>query len=64
VWRNALQDQAEAVQRYLEALALGGTVPLPELYQAAGATLAFDAATLQEAVDLVESTIEALEASI
>jgi oligoendopeptidase F len=64
VWRNALQDQAEAVRRYLEALALGGTVPLPELYQAAGATLAFDAATLREAVDLVESTIEALEASI
>ena len=36
VWRNALEDQSDAVAHYRAALSLGGTVPLPELYAAAG----------------------------
>lgn len=43
------------------ALALGGTATLPELYAAAGVKFAFDAETLQTAVDLLERTIPALE---
>jgi hypothetical protein len=35
---------------------------LPELYRAAGAKFAFDAETLREAVDLIEVTIEQLQA--
>ncbi len=58
VWRNALADQAGAVRRYRQALALGGTVPLPQLYETAGARFAFDAATLKAAVDLIETQIE------
>lgn len=61
VWRNALEDQAGAVADYLRALALGGTVTLPELYAAAGVRFAFDAGTLGEAVSLIEQTIEELE---
>ncbi len=61
VWRNALRDPAKALAQYRQALGLGGTVSLPELYQAAGARLAFDADTLGEAVTLIETTIEALE---
>ena len=61
VWRNALLDPEKALQNYRHALSLGGTVTLPELYQAAGAKLAFDADTLKQAVDLVESTIAALD---
>jgi oligoendopeptidase F len=61
VWRNALQDQANAVVRYRQALALGGTVSLPELYNAAGAKFAFDADTLREAIELIERTIQQLE---
>jgi oligoendopeptidase F len=57
VWRNALEDQAGAVQRYRQALSLGGSVPLPQLYKTAGAEFAFDAGTLKEAVDLVERQI-------
>ena len=57
VWRNALQDQAQAVKKYREALALGGTANLPELYRAAGARFAFDRGTLEEAVDLIESQL-------
>lgn len=61
IWRNALSDQAGAVAAYRRALALGGTVSLPELYAAAGAKLAFDAGTLGAMVSLAERTIEELE---
>jgi oligoendopeptidase F len=57
IWRNALADQAEAVRKYRYALSLGGTRPLPELYAAAGAKLAFDAATLGETIDLLEGKL-------
>ena len=62
VWGNALEDQAAAVAAYRKALALGGTVTLPELYAAAGAKFAMDAATLRRAVDLMMRVIEELEA--
>ncbi|MBI5667166.1 MAG: M3 family oligoendopeptidase [Chloroflexi bacterium] len=61
VWRNALRDQAGAVRQYRYALSLGGTRTLPELYAAAGAKFAFDAATLGELVSLIETTIGDLE---
>lgn len=61
VWRNAREDQAEAVRAYRRALALGGTVGLKELYAAAGVKLAFDAETLQEVIELMESAIQELE---
>ncbi len=58
VWRNALADQAQAVQKYRDALALGDTRPLPALYEAAGARLAFDAQTIGELAALVASHLE------
>jgi oligoendopeptidase F len=61
VWRNALQDQAGAVAAYRKALSLGGTVSIFDLYAAAGAKFAFDAGTLQDAIDLAEKTIAQLE---
>jgi oligoendopeptidase F len=60
VWRNAQTDPAGAVARYRQALALGGSVPLPELYQTAGARLAFDRDALAQAVGLMENTIAEL----
>jgi len=45
------------VARYRYALSLGGTANLPDLFAAAGARFAFDAATLREAVELIERTI-------
>jgi oligoendopeptidase F len=62
VWRNALEDPALALEQYRQALRLGGTATLPELYRTAGSRFAFDAGTLSEAVALVEETIEELEA--
>ena len=61
VWRNALGDPKRALGQYRQALSLGGTATLPELYRAAGGRFAFDAGTLSEAVALVEETIERLE---
>lgn len=63
VWANSLKNEQKALDQYRYALSLGGTVTLPELFAAAGAKLAFDADTLQEAVTLIESTIEALAES-
>ena len=57
VWRHSLSDQAKAVRRYREALALGGTASLPEIYEAAGARLVFDAETMGELVALVEQRL-------
>ncbi|UCG42802.1 MAG: M3 family oligoendopeptidase [candidate division WOR-3 bacterium] len=57
VWANSMKDKAAAVSAYRQALALGGTKSLPELYRAAGAKFAFDADTLAEVVDLVESKL-------
>jgi oligoendopeptidase F len=60
VWRNSLRDPAEAVRRYRDALALGNTRPLPDIYAAAGARLAFDADTIGELVQLVEEQVDLL----
>lgn len=62
VWSNALKNQADAVEGYRRALSLGGTRPLPELYQAAGARFAFDASVLQFAIDRLEEAIAELDA--
>ena len=58
IWRNALQDHAKALSQYRYALSLGNTKPLPELYQAAGARLAFDRATVAELMQLVDQQLE------
>lgn len=64
VWANALHNQEGAVESYLSALALGGTLPLPRLYETTGARFAFDAETLRAAVSLVESKIKEIEFAI
>lgn len=61
VWRNSLSDQAKAIAEYRKALALGGTVSLPSLFSAAGANFAMNSATLHDAVELVERTLEQLD---
>jgi oligoendopeptidase F len=64
VWRDSLRDHPAAVARYKQALALGGTVPLPEMYRTAGVKLVFDAPTMAELVGLVEERIEALRSML
>jgi oligoendopeptidase F len=61
VWRNSLTNKVEAVHQYRYGLSLGGTRSLPQLFAAAGAKFAFDAATMRELVELIETTIHDLE---
>ena len=61
VWRNSLKDPKEAVRKYREALALGATQPLPELFKAAGARLIFDRGGMTELIELVEEEIAKLQ---
>ena len=64
VWANARRDQKQAVADYRKALALGATVPLPQLFEAAGARFAFDSKTLKDAVDLMEEVIAEMEGKL
>jgi oligoendopeptidase F len=64
IWGNAMRDPQGTLAKYRRALSLGETRPLPELYAAAGAKLAFDEDTLREAVERVEGKIEELEAQL
>ena len=64
VWRNAGRNQAEAVRRYREALALGATRSLPDLFEAAGVRFTFDAGEIGALVALVEERMEALRAGL
>lgn len=60
VWRNSLHDRGRAVRRYRDALALGATRPLPELFEAAGARLVFDHDGMLELITLVEEELAKL----
>jgi oligoendopeptidase F len=60
LWRASLTDARGTVARYKDALALGGTRPLPEIYGVAGARLIFDAAGMRELVEQVERRIAEL----
>jgi oligoendopeptidase F len=62
VWRNSMRDGGEAVRKYREALALGATRPLPELFKAAGARLIFDSDGMGELISLVEQELAKLDA--
>jgi oligoendopeptidase F len=58
VWRNSLSDYSGAVSQYKNALMLGGTRPLGDIYKAAGARMVFDAPTMRQLMDLVEERID------
>jgi oligoendopeptidase F len=47
VWANSNRDQKKALNDYKKSLALGGSRPLPELFQAAGCQFEFSEKTLQ-----------------
>jgi oligoendopeptidase F len=61
VWSNSLRDHPGAVRAYRKALSLGGTVPLPRLFETAGASFSFSRRTIANAVKLLEDTISSLE---
>lgn len=64
VWANALNNQTGAVQSYLNGLSLGGTRSIPELFSATDVKFAFDAETMQSAIDLIEKTLDESETAL
>lgn len=64
VWRNARRDPAAATHSYRTFLALGATMPLPELYRAAGVELSFEAGMLAQLVALVEEEMAMLRGAL
>jgi oligoendopeptidase F len=64
LWRNSLSDPPGTVQAYRQALSLGATKTLPELFEAAGAEFRFDEPMLAGLVELVESEMAKLEEQV
>jgi len=60
VWANARRDRAKAVRDYLQALALGGSRPLPELFATAGCRFDFSAATIRPLMEMVREELSQL----
>jgi oligoendopeptidase F len=63
VWANSKKSQAEALQSYKRALALGGSKPLTELFGAAGCQFDFSAQTMGPLVGLVREELARLPAN-
>ncbi len=59
VWEAAAADHSAALDRFMAALALGGTAPLPALFAAAGAALPFDPAVVRRVVAFVAPQVGA-----
>jgi oligoendopeptidase F len=60
LWRKEMQDHDAAIAGYRRALALGGSRPLPELFDAAGIRFAMDEAILRELVPEVMAKLRGL----
>ncbi len=60
VWANSKRDKSQALREYKQALALGGSRPLPELFAAAGCKFEFTRGTMQPLVNLVRTELARL----
>ena len=60
VWANAKADPAQALAQYKNALKLGGSRPLPELFAAAGCRFQFDAGTIRPLIQLASRELQKL----
>ncbi len=58
IFRNMQRDQHAAVKAYERALALGGSQPLPQIYEAADIKFDFSAATVQPLMEMVARELE------
>ncbi|MDP2654796.1 MAG: M3 family oligoendopeptidase [Candidatus Omnitrophota bacterium] len=57
LWLNAKKDLGGTVAKYKEALALGGSRPLPELFEAAGLKFDFSARTIAPLIAAVQEEL-------
>jgi oligoendopeptidase F len=60
VWANSRRDRSKALGQYHRALGLGGSRPLPELFQAAGCRFDFSSKTVEPLVKMVSDELAKL----
>lgn len=60
VWANSKRDKAGALKAYQRGLALGGSRPLPALFEAAGCRFEFTIQTIQPLVQLLRDELTKL----
>jgi len=60
MWLNSKKSVADAIKNYQNALALGGSRPLPDLFSAAGCRFDFSAKTVKPLVALVRQELAKL----
>ena len=60
LWMQFKQNQQEALQHYINALSLGGTKTLPQLYEAAGLKFDFSPGHIQTLMDFVKTEMDNL----
>jgi oligoendopeptidase F len=58
LWKQFKEDKDKAVHNYLNALKLGGTRTLPELFEAAGLQFNFSPDYISELMLFVQSELE------
>lgn len=63
VWANSKNNKREALSKYQNALALGGSRPLPELFSAAGCKFDFSRGAVKPLMELVRRELESLQAA-
>jgi oligoendopeptidase F len=61
VWKNYRDDNREGLKRYLEALKLGYTKTIPEIYKTAGITFNFEESYVRQLVDFVQEELIKLD---
>ena len=60
LWMQFKKNKEAALDHYIQALSLGGTKTLPELYEAAGLKFDFSGAYIKELMDFVEKEMQSL----
>ncbi len=58
LWMQYKQNPEQAIQHYIDALSLGGTKTLPELYNAAGLTFDLSPAHIKKLMEFVHAEME------
>lgn len=61
VYRNFVEDPDKALERYINALKLGNSRSIPEIYEAAGIRFDFSAEYIRELADFVSAQIKKLQ---
>ncbi len=61
LWMQFKENPQQALENYMQALSLGGTRTLPELYKAAGLTFDFSSGHIKTLMHFVQQEMEKLE---